>query len=263
MDMTRVSCCTIPLIDRPLEQALRVISEAGFKRIDLLGRLPHLSLDPVECDPAAVLAATEAHGLAIANLGTYPGSAFASPERADQEMELLLVHRAIDLAVLFGARSIRVRVGNDDPQCSDRIVPWFHEAAVYAADKSVYMGFENHGGGISGQPELCAELAEKVGSEFFGALYEPCNLMTAGVDYRWALDVMGDHIVHVHFKDAEITGEGFEHTMIGQGQIDFPWIVERLDALGYDGTYALEYEIRSQEPETGLREWYEAFAAMK
>ena len=263
MDMTRVSCCTIPLIDRPLEQALPVIAEAGFERIDLLGRLPHLSLDPAESDPGVVVALAEQNGLAIANLGTYPGLEFASEDPAEQEMELLLVRRAIDLAVVFGARSIRVRVGNDDPQCIDRIVPWFQQAAAYAADKTVYMGFENHGGGISGQPELCAELTEKVGSEFFGVLYEPCNLMTAGVDYRRALDVMRDHIVHVHFKDAKVTGDGFEHTMIGQGQIDFPWLVERLDTLGYNGTYALEYEIRTQSPESGLRVWYEAFAAMK
>jgi sugar phosphate isomerase/epimerase len=82
------------------------------------------------------------------------------------------------------------------------------------------MGFENHGGGISGQPKLCAELADKVGSPYFGVLYEPCNLMQAGVDYRYALYIMRHHITHVHFKDGRFTLAGFQHTMLGQSA---PW----------------------------------------
>ena len=37
------------------------------------------------------------------------------------------------------------------------------------------MGIENHGGAISGNPEACAELYDKVGSKYAGVLYEPCN----------------------------------------------------------------------------------------
>jgi sugar phosphate isomerase/epimerase len=73
---------------------------------------------------------------------------------------------------------------------------------------------------------------------------------------------MRDHIVHVHFKDGRDTGGGYELTMMGQGDIDFPWIVEQLDMLGYQGTLALEYEVKTVPPETGLAQWYQAFAAM-
>ena len=262
MDMSRVSACTYPLIDRPAEEAMRVIAAAGFKKVDLLGRLPHLSLDPKECNPADLNATAKAHGVQIANLGTYVGKGFASGDPVVQKSELQQMHRAMDLAVFFGARSIRVSAGDDDPACMDRIVPWFQRSAEYAAERKVYLGFENHGGGISGQPEVCRTLAEKVGSPFLGVLYEPCNLMAAGTDYRSALDIMRDHIVHTHFKDGAVINGRFERTMMGEGQIQFAWIIEQLEALGYDGDVALEYELHTERPETGLRKWYEAFEAL-
>lgn len=127
----------------------------------------------------------------------------------------------------------------------------------------------NHGGGISGNPDLCRELAEKVDSPFFGVLYEPYNLMAAGVDYRSALDTMREWIVHTHFKDGVVTDEGFRMTVMGQGEIDFPWIVQRLDEVGCEGDFALEYDpdatpaTELDPPERGLRQWYnEIFTLM-
>jgi len=262
MDMSRVSTCTYPLQDRTAEEAIKVVAEAGFRKVDLLGKLPHLSLDPAACDPEAIKAAAEKYGVQIANLGTYVGRGFADDDPAVQEEELQQVHRAIDVAAFFGARSIRVSAGDDDPACLDRIVPWFQRSAAYAAEKKVYMGFENHGGGISGQPERSRELSAKVGSPFFGVLYEPCNLMAAGTDYRSALEIMKDHITHTHFKDGATKAGRFERTMMGEGEIDFVWVIEQLDALGYDGDVALEYELHTEPPETGIKKWYVAFEAL-
>ncbi len=262
MDMARVSACSYPMKDRSLQEALDVISAAGFKKVDLLGHLPHLSLDPAEWDPEKARAAARARGLRIANLATYVGKAFSSDDPFAQEQELAQASRAIDLAAFFGSRSIRVSAGNDDPACIDRIVPWFKLSSRYAAENQVYMGFETHGGGISGKPTLCRELAEKVGSPFFGVLYDPCNLMQDGTDYRLALWTMRDHIVHVHLKDGAVTSAGFARTMMGEGQIDFSWIVQQVDALGYGGDLAVEYELTTEAPETGLKKWYSWMLAM-
>jgi sugar phosphate isomerase/epimerase len=268
MDMSRVSACTIPFLEQPLEEALVAIAAAGFIKIDLLGRLPHFSLDPAECDPSAVKAAADGHGLHIANLGTYVGADFASEDPAVQEAELGRMHRAIDVAAFFGSHSIRVRPGNDCPECIERIVPWFQRSAAYAADHGISMGFENHGGGISGQPELCRRLAEQVGSCAFGVLYEPYNLMSSDVDYRSALDVMGDWVVHVHFKDGVSTAEGFRMTLPGEGELDFTWMLKRLTGLGYEGDIALEYDPHARPlgvldpPEVGLRRWYRVFRGL-
>ncbi len=262
MDMSRVSACSYPFRQRPWIEALDAIAAAGFKKVDLLGRAPHLSLDPQECDPSAIQSAAQARGLRIANLGTYVGKGFASEDPATQEQELTQVKRAIDIATLFGARSIRVSPGSDEAQCLDRIVPWFKRAAVYAAEKQVYMGFETHGGGISGVAERCVELSSKVGSPYFGVLYDPCNIMHRGGDYRAALDTFGKYITHVHLKDGAIVNGQFVPTMLGEGQIDFAWIVQQLDALGYTGDLAAEYELTIEAPETALKKWYATLARL-
>ena len=150
------------------------------------------------------------------------------------------------------------------PQPIDKVVPWLRRSAEYAAEKGIYMGMENHSKGISGQPELCVELVEKVGSPYFGILYEPHNLMHhSGTDYRAALEIMKEHVVHCHFKDGAPTASGeYGFTMMGEGDIDFPWIVEQLEAAGYEGDYALEYELPVLKPEEGLKPFYEKFVAM-
>lgn len=258
MDMSRVSACSYPLRDRPWQQALAVIADAGFERVDLLGRLPHFSLDPSEMNPRDLGQAASDLGLEIANLGTYVGKGFASESESEQRHELDQTKQAIDLAAYLGARSIRVSAGSDDAAYIDRIAPWFRQSAEYAAANNIYMGFETHGGGISGSIERSLELCEKVGSPYFGILFDPCNVMHHSVDYRMALWAMRDHIAHVHFKDAVVTEHGFALTMLGKGQIDFGWIIKMLDKIGYQGHIAIEYEIEEPTPEIGLPLWHRA-----
>ena len=141
----------------------------------------------------------------------------------------------------------------------DRMVPYYRRAAEYAAQKGVYMGIENHGGPISGNPELCAELFRKVDNPYAGILYEPCNLASAGVDYKRAFDVMRDYITHVHIKDTyEIDGK-MRVVWLGTGVVDFRWVVDSVESLGYQGEYALEYEVRGEPPETALAKWLDWF----
>ena len=85
------------------------------------------------------------------------------------------------------------------------------------------MGIETHGGPISGNPELCAELFHKGGNEYAGILYEPCSLASAGVDYRRA------------------------------------FVVASMESIGYEGDYALEYEVHVEAPETGIAKWLDWF----
>jgi sugar phosphate isomerase/epimerase len=262
MDLNRLSACTYPLKDRPLVDALPVIAAAGYQRIDLLGRMPHFSLDPVECNPEALKALVADHGLTVANLGTYVGVGLASADEAAQEAALQEVKLAIEVAAYLGARSIRVFRPNsaiDDPAVIDHVVPWLQRAATYAAAHQVFMGFENHGGPLCGNPTHCQTLCTKVDSPYFGVLYDPCNLMGAGTDYRTALTAMRDHIAHVHFKDGAMDEQGFRRTMLGEGDIDFGWIMTQLDENGYEGHIATEYELPEPSPEEGLAIWYQAY----
>ncbi|MDH7569126.1 MAG: sugar phosphate isomerase/epimerase family protein [Armatimonadota bacterium] len=257
MDMNRVSSCTYPLRDREVEYVFRVTAAAGVHKVDLWGRMPHFSPDPAVCNPVALQEKARAAGVRIANLGTYAGAGFGSDDEGVQAAAMEEMVATIDRAAELGARSIRVRPGEkDDPALIPRLVPWFKKSAEYAEKRGIYLGMENHAGSIAGNLDACTELCERVGSRFFGVLYEPCNLMHGGVDYKEAFERFGPYIVHLHLKDGRRVDGKFQRTHLGEGDIDVGWVLESLARAGYQGDYALEYEICDIEPlETGLAKW--------
>lgn len=264
MDMSRVSMTSYPLIKLPLNEALQMIAEAGYSKVDVLGRMPHFSADADEQKPGQLLQAAKSKGLSVANLASYAGNGLIKDDKASQEADYEMTMRLIDIASQVGARTIRVyRVGSSNERIEhlEKTAPWYRKLAAYAETKKIYMGIENHGGVISGVPEVCREFCEAVGSPYFGVLYDPCNLLTAGADYRKGFEVMKDHIVHVHLKDGTSEHESQKKTMLGEGEIDIPWVLEQLESIGYEGDIALEYEVETVPPEEGLKVWYETFDA--
>ncbi len=265
MDIQRISACTYVMREKPYEYALQVLADSGVFRADLWGREPHFPELPTDEQLTAIEEASASIGVAIANIGSYPGAEFASDDGEARAGELHKMRVTIDAAKRLGARSIRVMPGRgEDPAIIDRIAPLMAESAAYAETAGVYLGMENHGGSIAGSPQDVLRLCEAVGSKHFGVLYEPCNLWHAGVDYREAFDVFSDWIVHVHIKDGIRSDDGFERVHLGHGDIDPAWVVGALEGIGYDGDYALEYELPPEiEPvETGLRKWVEVLSAV-
>ncbi len=265
MDESRISACTYPLRERDVEYALQVLADSGLNNADLWGRMPHFSADPSECDLDDLMALSARLGVKIANLGTYPGREFSSDSEEKRAGELERMKATIDAALRLGVRSIRVMPGEgEDPAIIDRIAPLMAESAAYGEGRGIYLGMENHGGSIAGDPQHAKKLCEAVGSPSFGVLYEPCNLLAAEVDYRQAFETFADHIVHVHIKDGKWGEKGFARCHLGEGEVDPVWVVQAMESIGYDGDYALEYEIPEIEPvETGLAKWFEYFRALE
>jgi sugar phosphate isomerase/epimerase len=195
-------------------------------------------------------------GVRVANLATYYGRPLPG---TPQEMasELASACRAMDAAVRFGARSLRLYPGKDrSRETSFALVPFFRAVSAEAERRGLYLGIETHGGFSSdaaGMVELCRE----VGSRHFGVLFDPANCAGAGVDYRQAWDVFHDQVVHVHLKDGERGPDAkWRRVHLGEGIVDVPWLLGELDRAGYDGDIALEYEIGEVEPpDTGLARW--------
>lgn len=258
MHLNRISACNYPVRDRDLDSTFALIRQSGVTKIDLWGGLPNYSNDPEECDVAALKQKAKEHGLQIANLGTYPGGKLLD---VGPEAELVEMQRAIDNAAFLGARSIRVSPGKgEDPAIIGELTPFFQHSAAYAEANGVFLGMENHGGSIAGNPDACLRLCSAVGSAHFGVLFEPANLMHCGVGYREAYQVFGAHVTHIHVKDSHVVDGKYERTMLGEGDIDYAWVVDAMERDGYAGDYALEFEIQDRVPiEEGLPKWLEYF----
>ena len=288
IDISRVTAPSIALIHLPIEKAFETLADIGFKKVDLLEKMPHFSLFDDECDVNEIKKAAAKYGLQICFLNTYVGGGahgresawrhhpgfqfpnrdrytsrgFASDDLDELKIEYKHVCRAIDLAVFLGARGIRFVPGDDDPEKIDKMVPWLKKCAAYDAKKGICMATENHDTGIMGTPEILVDLINKIGSPNVGIIYEPFNLLEqASYDYRKAFEVMREHILHVHFKDGKLFPDvrNYRPVMMGEGEIDFRWILERLEDIGYQHEIALEYEVAEVPAEQGLRQYLDNF----
>ena len=65
-----------------------------------------------------------------------------------------------------------------------------------------------------------------------------------------------------HFKDCKPVDNICQMQHFVQGVIDFPWIVEQLEASGYEGDYSLEFELHNVKPESGIKQFRRDFAAL-
>ena len=96
-----------------------------------------------------------------------------------------------------------------------------------------------------------------------GICYDPSHFVRLQIDYQRLLHEFGDRVRHVHLKDTEIMpeklyesgnlgeaysstyvcGEGWwRYTIPGEGEVDWNFVIRRLEDVGYDGVLSVELE---------------------
>ena len=71
--------------------------------------------------------------------------------------------------------------------------------------------------------------------------YDPANLCMYGFDQLGGVAVLKDYIAHTHAKDGQ---KGVLKEMpLGEGDVNLPAWVAKLDAIGYDGFLTIEREV--------------------
>jgi sugar phosphate isomerase/epimerase len=252
----QLSVCTIALRTRPPEEAFPLLARLGYKNLDVLayGKQAHLSRAMDKARRRQILDLARSLGLRIVSMAGSVGDKFNSDSEAERRQEVQNVKDEIDLAVEAGVAVIRVSPGDgeDLDRIMSRSLPHLKAACAYAEQKNVRMATENHSGGLAGNPDNAATLCRAVGSAYYGVIYEPGNLLGVNIDYKRGLEIQKDHIQHVHVKDgyAHFFGQKNDSfapqrlfcTLFGMGQLDIPWIMDRLQGLGYDRFVSVEYE---------------------
>ena len=258
----KLSVCSIAWRDKPVDHVFRMMAELGYRNADLFASnsTGHAfrTLDPPARDRIRRLG--ERHGIAIVSLAGAVGDGFTAEREADRETELERVRAEIDLAADLGASVARIApgAGTDPGPIMTRALPYLRRAADYAEQKGLRLGMENHTGSITANPDQIAALCRAAGSRALGVIYDPGNLFGALVDYKKGFETMRDFILHVHLKDGfphYFGNDGFAPqrlscTLFGEGQLDIPWIMDRLAAIGYAGYVSAEFE--SWHPEYHL-----------
>jgi len=71
--------------------------------------------------------------------------------------------------------------------------------------------------------------------------YDPANFCMYGFDHLGGVELLKDYIVHTHAKDG-MHGK-IQEMPLGQGNVDFPQYIARMDKIGYRGFYTIEREV--------------------
>lgn len=127
------------------------------------------------------------------------------------------------------------------------------ELAAYCKKNGQYLLFE------TGQetPVTLLRVMTDIGTGNVGVNLDPANLLMYGkanpVD---ALDVFGTYVRGVHGKDGLYPSNGRElgpEVPLGEGRVNFPLLLARLHALGYDGDITIEREITGEQQQKDIR----------
>jgi L-ribulose-5-phosphate 3-epimerase len=175
-----------------------------------------------------------------------------------REMRISALKKGADFAHQLGLQAIITHLGFIPENAAD---PLFHE--VVAAVKEVAVHLSQYGMQFwfeTGQetPVTMLRLIHEVGSGNLGVNLDPANLILYGkaspVD---ALDVFGQLVRSVHAKDGLYPTDPYHlgHEMkIGQGKVNFPRLIARLNEIGYTGPFIIEREISGEQQVIDMKE---------
>jgi sugar phosphate isomerase/epimerase len=241
---------SVGLPDRSLLEAITLVADASYEAIELNAEtLPwapaHITPDTGSAAREAVVAACRERGLRIPAVGAHIAMVGADP--AGREAAVAFVNGCTNIAVDVGAPVVHILSGPLEPGV-DRGAAWgWFRSAVerttdYAASRSVTLGIE----AIAGHVFHCVDDYHRLRGELpgvpFRVNFDPSHLKVQNEDPMRVVRELGDQIVHVHLKDGKGLYPSFEFPPLGQGNIDFPALVDALRAGGYTGALSVEYE---------------------
>lgn len=263
---------TLGTPDLTPSQALDLFAASGLDGGELIWQDGYTGAIP-ESDDGRVATEVRAHadalGLRIGCLTPYV-TKINSLDEDVRLSEVRRLERAIRTAEALECPRIRVYGGTllgDEPEREvpklwARLVVSLRRLGEMAADHGVVLCVENHFGTMTVSAAESVRLAEEVDSQGVGILYDQANLaFTHREDYEEAIRLQAKWIRHVHVKDLEFIHPDkvlkttqvasidkseriHASRMIGDGILDWGAIVDALIAIGYDGSYSLEYEYR-------------------
>lgn len=128
----------------------------------------------------------------------------------------------------------------------------FYLLAESAAQHGVSVCQENVVRFASEDPAFLARMAKALGKEF-GVVFDIKQARRANRDYREYLELIGDHIQHVHLSDYNTEKDCIPP---GEGEFDFSLFFGEMKSLGYKKAYMIELYRDSYENESQIADSY-------
>jgi sugar phosphate isomerase/epimerase len=234
-----VACSTNCFARYPLDQALRIIGDLEFSKLDVaIGeRGPHLKPSEVASDPAA----------AAQQIRIGPGltpAAFSVDIRAATGEEYLAQLKAIcHLARLASVTIITIPAAPASTPFEAEVQRL--KSLVHLADlEGIVLTVDTRTGTVTELPDAAVELCQRVNR--LGLTLDPSHYI-AGPNQGKNYDQVYPFVWHVHLRD---TGRGANQfqVRIGQGEVEYGRIIAQLARQHYDRLLSVDITDDPQSP---------------
>jgi hydroxypyruvate isomerase len=252
--MVRLSVCLETVFtDLPAEERIARIAAAGFRDVEFWH--PEGTFDGKEVrfdwskDAARLSEACRQHGVANNDfaLHAWDGSIGGSPVKsADRPKYLAQIRKMIDFAEAIGCRKGITLSGTVDPaltrsQMRENLENALGEAVEIAAKAGFTLLLEplntlvDHAGYYLDSTAEAAEIIRGINSPRLRLLYDVYHMQIMEGKVIATIERNIDIIGHFHSAGVPGRAELFDT------ELNYPAIVKRIDALGYQGCFGLEY----------------------
>lgn len=249
----------------PVGEALREISNAGFKYVEI--GLAHFSLvESTDEDSQILLNSLKSCGLEIAAvIGNYPLSYPDEEVRAYAVQQYL---KAFERAETVGCKLFASELNGDidDRAGSERaFLKSFREIRSRLERSEIVLCFEAHPGDFIESNKLAVELISGIDSPNLRYLYCAPHSFILGQDIREMLEYCREILAYVHLCDSLrpqktfFSGRYFpkvqphQHLLPGSGDVDLRTVLSTLKGLNYEGFVTMNPFSHFDKPLDALR----------
>jgi sugar phosphate isomerase/epimerase len=238
---------------RPIDGLFAAVAAAGYESVQFnltcVG-LPMLPVTPVPAETILEIgAAARRHGISLPAIsGTFN---MIHPDRAVVAEGLTGLARVGEVCLQLGIPVITLCTGTRDRESMWREHPDNHTPAAWAdlvatmrealavTPDAVSLAIEPEPANVAHAAPAARRLCDEVGHRRLGVTLDAANLIRAHSAqedreiFDQACALLGDRVVLAHAKDRRADGTVCP---AGQGAVDFPYFVERLRGIGFDGS---------------------------
>lgn len=249
----------------PSAEAFKLAKELGYDGVELAmgDERSEINLNTTEEDALKIKAIADEAGIELYSLMSTIG--FVYPMTSDdpdvRELGKKYVRKQLDIAAWLGCDTILIVPG----YCAltwrkSEIVPYdiaynraleaVKELAPYAEEKKINIGIENVGNRMFLSPLELRDFIDKVGSDYVGSYLDVGNMVQFGYPDQW-INILGNRIKKVHFKDFSIATNSFVDLLAGD--VNYPAVMEALKNIGYNDWCTAEMGFYKDYPQTLLK----------
>lgn len=242
-----ISIWSLP--DRDPDASFSLARECGYDGVEVgIGKEGALRLDSSEKELFDFKRKADEYGMPLYSLVydfCWHNSLSASNPEARKKGEENVI-RELEIASILGCDTILVLPGMvvnpGEPNSEivrydiayDRAFDAICRLSEYAEKYGVNIALENVGNKLLLSPLEMRDFIDKVNSPKVKAYFDVGNVMRFGYAEHW-IDILGDRIAKVHFKDSRLeAGGALVSTDILDGQTNYPAVMKSLRAIGYD-----------------------------